>query len=227
MNFDRERYKSELYGQFARIGSALASDKRLELVDLLTQGPRHVDALAAETGMSVANVSQHLQVLRNARLVEPRREGNRALYRLADDSVRDLWLAMRRVGSERLAELSQLAQEYTPEGAAAGELSREEARRLLADDRIMLVDVRPAVEYASGHLPGAVSVPLEELPHRLRELPRDRRIVAYCRGTYCLLADQAVVLLRRLGFTVVRLDGGWLEWSAEASAAETGEPNEA
>lgn len=218
MTSDRGQYKAELYGQFARIGSALASDKRLELVDLLAQGPRHVDALAAETGMSVANVSQHLQVLRNARLVETRREGNRVVYRLAGDSVRDLWLAVRTVGSDRLAELPRLAREYAPPGADSGELSRDEAMRLVNDDEILLLDVRPAIEYANGHLPRAVSVPLDELPQRLQELPRDRRIVAYCRGTYCLLADEAVVMLRRLGFTAVRLDGGWLEWSAEERA---------
>ncbi len=211
-------YRETLYGQFARIGSALASEKRLELVDLLAQAPRHVDALATETGMSVANVSQHLQVLRNARLVESQRDGNRVVYRLADDSVRNLWVAVRAVGAARLAELEHLTREFAVPDAGDDDLSRDAARRLLADDRILLLDVRPPIEYASGHLPGAISLPVDELPNRIAGLPRDRRIVAYCRGHYCLFADEAVATLRRRGFDAVRLDGGWLEWNAEDRA---------
>ncbi len=211
-------YKERLYAQFARIGSAFASEKRLELVDLLAQAPRHVDALAAETGMSVANVSQHLQVLRNARLVDSQRDGNRVVYRLADESVRNLWIVLRAVGSARLAELEQITREFAVPDAGGEDLSRDEARRLLADDQILLLDVRPTIEYENGHLPGAISLPVDELPSRIAALPRDRRVVAYCRGNYCLFADEAVAMLRRLGFDAVRLDGGWLEWDAEGPA---------
>ena len=213
-------YKETLYGQFARIGSALASEKRLELIDLLAQAPRHVDALATETGMSVANVSQHLQVLRGARLVEARREGNRVIYRLADDSVQRLWFALRDVATSRLAELEQLTRDFANPEAAGEELSRNDARRLLGSDDIVLLDVRPTVEYEHGHLPGAVSVPVEELANRIEELPQDRRIVAYCRGDYCLFADEAVAMLQRHGFDAIRLDGGWLEWDVEEREAE-------
>ena len=207
-------YKETLYGQFARIGSALASEKRLELIDLLAQAPRHVDALAAETGISVANVSQHLQALRNARLVESARDGIRVVNRLADESVRNRWGARRAGGTARLAELGQLTRDFRDAGDEA--LARAEAERLANDDLAILLDVRPTIEYEHGHLPGAISLPVEELPNHLDRLPRDRRIVAYCRGDYCLLADEAVAMLRRLGFDAVRLDAGWLEWSIEA-----------
>ena len=208
-------FKQRLYPQFARVGQALASEKRLELVDLLAQAPRHVEALAEETEMSLANVSQHLQVLRRARLVETDRDGTKILYRLADEGVLRLWLALRTVAESRLAEVAQITREYTVDGAGERELPREELERLVERGEIFLIDVRPAIEYAHGHLPGAVSLPVDELPARLEELPRDRRIAAYCRGAYCLFADEAVSLLRQHGFDAHRLEGGWPEWWAE------------
>ena len=210
------QFKQRLYGQFARIGQALGSEKRLELLDLLAQSPRHVDALAAETEMSLANVSQHLQVLRNARLVETERAGTKVLYRLADDSVLRLWLALRSVAETRLAEVGQISRELTSERSEAGaSVPRADLERLLAGGEVCLIDVRPAIEYEAGHLPGAISLPLEQLPERLQELPRDHPIVAYCRGEYCLFADDAVRLLRQHGFRAIRLEGGWPEWRLE------------
>jgi rhodanese-related sulfurtransferase/DNA-binding transcriptional ArsR family regulator len=207
-------FKNRLYSQFARVGMALGSDKRLELLDLLGQGPRYVDALAAEMEMSVANISQHLQVLRNAKLVESEREGTRVLYRLTDDSVLKLWLALRTVAEDHLPEIRQLRAQNTI-GGLGEELARGDLEQMLESGQVMLIDVRPAIEYQHGHLPGAVNVTVEDLPHRIGELPRDKRIVAYCRGTYCLFADEAVALLREHGFDAVRLDGGWPEWFAE------------
>jgi rhodanese-related sulfurtransferase len=207
-------FKDRLYAEFARVGGALASERRLELLDLLAQAPRHVEALAAETEMSVANVSQHLQVLRRARLVETDREGTKVLYRLADEAVLHLWLALRRVAETRLAEVEQITREFAVEGADEEEVSRSDLAGLTSED-VVVIDVRPAVEYQHGHLPDAISLPLEELVERLDELPRDRRIVAYCRGAYCLFADEAVALLRRRGFDAHRLEGGWPEWQAE------------
>ncbi|HEY8490188.1 MAG TPA: metalloregulator ArsR/SmtB family transcription factor [Dehalococcoidia bacterium] len=213
--------KRQAYAQFARIGQALASERRLELLDLLAQAPRHVEALAQETGLSVASVSQHLQVLRHAKLVEASRQGTKAVYRLADhgETLR-LWLALCAVAESRLPELEQIRRRFTVEGAAPGELSREELQRRVERGDVLLIDVRPSVEYRAGHLPGAVSLPLEELPARLGELPRDRQIVAYCRGRYCLMADEAVALLRRHGFDAVRVEGGWPEWHAEGRPVE-------
>ncbi len=201
--------RQRLYPEFARIGQALANDKRLELVDILAQAPRHVEALANETGMSVASVSQHLQILRNAKLVVSERQGARVLYRLADKRVVQLWLILRAVGQSRLPEVEQISHEYP---ATAGQLSRDEVEGLAARGEVYLVDVRPRIEYEYGHLKGAISIPLDELPDRIDSLPRDKRIVTYCRGVYCLMSDDALGLLRERGFDVARLDGGWPEW---------------
>ena len=207
-------FKDRIYAQFARIGQALASEKRLELLDLLAQAPRHVDALAAETGQSVANVSQHLQILRNARLVESRREGTRVVSSLADPSVLSLWLSLRSVAERRLAEVGQIARQFAGDRDETL-VSRDEIEERLARGEVFLIDVRPAVEYAAGHLPGAIHIPLEELPRRLDEIPRDRPVITYCRGEYCLFADEAVALLRRHGIAAARLEGGWPEWLVE------------
>jgi rhodanese-related sulfurtransferase/DNA-binding transcriptional ArsR family regulator len=211
-------FKNRLYAQFARVGTALASDKRLELLDLLAQGPRYVDALASEMEMSVANISQHLQVLKNAKLVESEREGNRTLYRLTDEAVLKLWLDLRTVAEEHLPEVEKLARQYAVDGVD-GHVSRDEMASLLESNDVTLIDVRPSAEFRHGHIPGALPFPLEELPGRLGELPKDKRIVAYCRGAYCLFADEAVALLREHGFNAIRLEGGWPEWMAEGRAA--------
>lgn len=213
-------FKQRLYPLFARIGHALASDRRLELLDLLAQSPRHVEALASETDMSVASVSQHLQVLRNAHLVETEREGTKVRYRLAGEDVLRLWLSLRSVAERRLAEVAQLAREFAVESPGGDDVSRDELQALIDQRKIMVIDVRPRIEFDHGHLPGAVSIPVDELPTRLSTLPKRRRIVAYCRGAYCLFADEAVALLRKEGFNAVRLDGGWPEWVAEGRAID-------
>jgi rhodanese-related sulfurtransferase len=209
-------FKQRLYEQFARVGNALASDKRLELLDLLAQAPRNVEALAAEMEMPVANVSQHLQVLRNARLVESVRQGTRIIYRLADERVLRLWLALGLVAESRLAEVKQIVEEYMDTRADQSAISRGQLEQLIKAGSVCVIDVRPRLEYENGHLPGAISMPVDELPEHLNELPQDRQIVAYCRGSYCLFADEAVAMLRSHGFDARRLDGGWSEWSAEA-----------
>ncbi len=214
-------FKDRLYPQFARVGHALASERRLELLDLLAQAPRHVEALAAETETSVASVSQHLQVLRHARLVETERQGTRVVYRLADGRVLDLWLALRAVAESRLAEVGELARTFAIPGANdAPAVSRDDLPWMIDQGHVLLLDVRPALEYHAGHLPDAVSVPLDELQARIDTLPRDRRIVTYCRGAYCLFADEAIAILRSHGFDAVRLDGGWPEWRAEGRPVE-------
>jgi rhodanese-related sulfurtransferase/DNA-binding transcriptional ArsR family regulator len=211
-------FKNRVYPQFARVAQALASDRRLELVDLLAQAPRHVEALAEETDMSLANVSQHLQVLKQARLVESEKAGTRVIYRIADPAVLRLWLALRTVAEQRLPEVGLLAQEYEVAGAKGAPYPPDLAQRGARTGEVFLIDVRPSEEFAHGHLPGAISFPPETLESRLYELPRDRPIVAYCRGSYCLFADEAVALLRERGFEAHRLDGGWLEWQAEDGA---------
>lgn len=217
---DRE-FKQALYQEFARIGTALASDRRLEILDVLAQAPRYVDVLAREVEMSVANTSQHLQVLKDARLVSSEREGNRVLYRLADDSVLRLCLDLREVAATRLAEVTALARSRSLGADGEEVVPLRDLEGLRATEDALVIDVRPQVEYEHGHLEGAVSIPLEELNERLPDLPRDRRIIAYCRGAYCTFAAEAVSLLRAYGFDAVRTDDGWAEWRA-GRAGRTG-----
>ncbi len=212
-------FKKRIYPEFARIAQAMASDKRLELLDLLAQAPRHVEALAEETEMSLVNVSQHLRVLRAAHFVEADRAfGNKVIYSLSGPDVMKLWLSLRGVAERRLPEIRQITVAFAVEGAGEP-ISRKQLAEDVAADRAVILDVRPTVEYEEGHIPGAISIPPDELSARLDELPRDRTIVAYCRGSYCLFADEAVVLLRERGYQAYRLEGGWPEWAvAEFSA---------
>jgi rhodanese-related sulfurtransferase len=215
MQTDEKRtFKNQLYEQFARIGKALANPHRLELLDVLVQCERTVEALAQETGMSVANASQHLQVLRAAHLVEVRREGVSMYYRMADESVFRMWQAVRTVGEAQLAEIDRVVQTFLQDRTRLQAVGAQELLHRLSDDQIILLDVRPAEEYAAGHLPQARSIPVTELEARLAELPVDREIVAYCRGPYCVFADEAVALLRTRGYSARRLEQGIPEWRA-------------
>jgi rhodanese-related sulfurtransferase len=211
--------KAALFDEFARIGKALASGRRIELLDVLANGERTVDALADEADLSVANASQHLQVLRQAGLVTGRRQGTSILYRLAAPEVFQLWQALRTLAASRLAEVERLAAAYLGTRDELEPVSREElARRLQDGDDLVVLDVRPAAEHAAGHLPGAVSIPVGELRRRLAELPADREVVAYCRGPYCAFAHEAVAMLREAGFAARRLEDGLPEWQAAGLA---------
>ena len=207
-------FKQRLYPLFARVAQAMANDRRLELLDLLAQGPRHVEALAHETEMSMANVSQHLQVLRAAHLVEAERDGTKVVYRLAGADVLRLWLDLRSVAEERIPEIPQLVRSYAVDEVDTTPLTIAELATSVAAGKVTLIDVRPTLEYEHGHLPGALSMPPGALPEGLDELAPDRPVIAYCRGAYCLFADDAVVVLKARGFEAYRLDGGWVEWSA-------------
>jgi rhodanese-related sulfurtransferase len=209
---DRET-KAALFDEFARVARAVASGRRIELLDVLANGERTVEALAGEASLSVANTSQHLQVLRQAGLVAARREGTSIHYRLAGPEVLELWRALRTLAASRLAEIERLAAAYLGGRDGLEPVTRDElARRLQDGDRLVVLDVRPAAEHAAGHLPGAVSIPVGELRRRLAELPRDREVVAYCRGPYCAFAHEAVAVLREAGFSARRLEDGLPEW---------------
>jgi rhodanese-related sulfurtransferase len=211
--------KTALFDEFARAAKALASGRRMEMVDVLANGERTVEGLAGETGLSVANTSQHLQVLRQAGLVTSRRQGTSIFYRLAAPEVFRLWRALRTLAASRLAEVERLAAAYLGARDQLEPVSREElARRLQAGEDLVVLDVRPAAEHAAGHLPGAVSIPVDELRRRLAEVPRDRKIVAYCRGPYCAFAHEAVAVLREEGFSARRLEDGLPEWQAAGLA---------
>jgi len=215
--------KTALYDEVALVGKALASGRRMELLDVLANGERTVEALAAETGLSVANTSRHLQVLRQGGLVATRRAGTSVHYRLADPAVFALWRQLRRVASDRLAAVRELAAAYLGHRDQLEPVTREElARRLHDGDPPVVLDVRPADEHAAGHVPGAVSIPVWELRRRLAELPLDQEIVAYCRGPFCAFAHEAVELLREHGFVARRLEDGWPEWEAAGMAVARG-----
>jgi rhodanese-related sulfurtransferase len=211
---DKRAFKNLLYEQFARVGKALSNGHRLELLEVLAQGEHSVELLAQETGMSVANASQHLQVLRSAQLVEVRREGVYLYYRLADEQVFAMWQTMRQVGESRIAEIDRIVQTYLHDRSLLQPISATELIQRLIDGNMILLDVRPTEEYAAGHLPDAISIPVADLEARLSELPQDKEIVAYCRGPYCVFADEAVTLLQANGYKARRLTQGLPDWRA-------------
>ena len=213
-------FKDRLYGEFAVIGRALANPHRLELLDLLGQGERSVEALAQEAHLTLANASAHLQVLRRARLVEADKRGLFVVYRLATSDVSALWRTLRDVGATQLAEVDRLVETYLTDREALAAISKEELVQQIDDGAIVVLDVRPAVEYDQGHIVGARSIPIDELERRLTELPPDREIVAYCRGPYCVFADEAVSLLVERGYQARRLTEGLPEWRAAGYPVE-------
>ncbi|HUY51232.1 MAG TPA: metalloregulator ArsR/SmtB family transcription factor [Streptosporangiaceae bacterium] len=217
---DHQR-KAGLYEQFARVGKALASPKRLELLDLLAQGERSVEDLAGQAGLGLSTCSAHLQVLHHARLVATRKQGTRVYYSLASDDVARLYADVQQVAASLLAEVEPARRAYL--GEDVEEVSRGELLRRAALGEVTVLDVRPAAEYASGHIPGAVSVPISQLRQRLAELPGGSEIIAYCRGPYCVFAHDAVRLLRDHGRTARRLTGGMPEWRLAGLPVAAGE----
>jgi rhodanese-related sulfurtransferase len=201
-------FKDAIFEQFARIGKAVSSPKRLELLDLLCQVPRTVEALAKESGLTIANASQHLQVLRAARLVEAEKEGLFVIYRLADQTVCEFFRVMRVLAENRLAEVDQIKRRFLEGREGMEPVDREALLKLVRQEAVTVLDVRPVEEYNAGHIPGSLSIPLKELKRRLADLPHDQEIVAYCRGPYCVLSIQAVEMLRAKGFQAVRLEEG-------------------
>jgi len=214
--------KDGLYDQFARIGKAVAHPKRIELLDLLCQGERSVEVLAKAAALSVTNASAHLKVLREAHLVETRREGTRVYYRLGSESVCELFFSLRDLAAERYAEVEMMVRDYFEGRDRLEPVTRDELLARADDGTLLVLDVRPQEEYSAGHIPGAISVPLAELETRLAGLPPDAGIVAYCRGPYGVLAPQALGLLRRNGFNARRLQDGLPEWRRAGLPVEVG-----
>lgn len=213
-------FKEAVYSQLARIGKAVSSPKRLELLDLLCQGPRTVDALAKQASISTANCSQHLQVLRAARLVDAEKQGLHVIYRLADDEVGHFFCGLRTLAESRLAELEQITRQLLEQGEGMDPVQGEELLRRVRKGEVTVLDVRPADEYRAGHIPGAISVPLPELKKQLTKLSKEREIVAYCRGPYCVMAIEAVELLRKKGFHAHRMEQGVMDWRARGWRVE-------
>jgi rhodanese-related sulfurtransferase/DNA-binding transcriptional ArsR family regulator len=213
-------FKNSLYGQFARIGKALSSPHRLEILELLAQGERTVDSLATEVGLSLANTSQHLQALRQAALVESRKEGLFVSYRLSDPAVFELCTALRTVAERQLADLDRLVREHFGDRSEAEAVEMNELLKRARSKRVVVLDTRPPKEYAAGHIAGAISVPVDDLQRRLRQLPKGKEYVAYCRGPYCVYADRAVEILRSNGRQARRLREGFPEWRAAGLPVE-------
>ncbi|MBO8172481.1 MAG: metalloregulator ArsR/SmtB family transcription factor [Bacillaceae bacterium] len=214
-------FKNEIYGQLARIGKAISSPRRIEILDLLAQGQKSVEVLARETGMSIANVSQHLQTLLDARLVRYEKRGNYSYYRLADESVSDFLVAMNLLAENRLADVKHIRQEFYSKYDETDPIELDTLIDRIENGDLTLMDVRPRDEYEAAHLPHAVSVPIDELEKHLSHLPKDQEIVVYCRGKQCVYAVQAVRQLRKKGYQAYRLEEGIQEWKYRNRPIET------
>ena len=208
------QFKDSIYEQFARVGRALASPRRLELLDLLCQGPRTVEELSRQASQSLANTSQHLQVLKEARLLESDKAGVYVTYRLAGPEVCELFQSLRGVAESRLADVERITREFLNAWGALEPVNQEDLSARVQRGEVTVLDVRPSEEYRAAHIPGAISAPLPELEQILTELPRSREVVAYCRGPYCVMAIQAVDVLRARGFTAHRMEDGVPDWRA-------------
>ena len=205
-------FKDLVFEQFARIAQAFAAPKRLEIIDVLAQGERDVVSLSQQVAMTVANTSRHLQVLKQARLVESRRKGVQIFYRIADDDVVRCWMALRQLAEKRSSEIREITRLFLEERHSLEALTTNELLERMKKGNIIIVDVRPEEEYRQGHIPGAISIPLPQLKKRLSELPPHQQIVAYCRGPYCVLSVEAMAILKKAGFQAIRLKDGLPEW---------------
>ena len=219
MSAERQ-YKDATYGQFARIGKAVSHPTRLEILELLCQGPRTVDALAREAGLGIANASQHLKVLREARLLDADKKGLFVTYRLADEAVCDFFRSLRSLAESHLAEVEQITRRFLNGREGMEPVEARELLQRVREGRGTVLDVRPAEEYNAGHIAGALSIPLRELKARIKEIPRGQEIVAYCRGPYCVLAVEAVETLRKAGVRARRLREGFPDWRAAGMPVE-------
>jgi rhodanese-related sulfurtransferase len=216
------RAKDALFAAFGEVAAALGSGRRAEIVDLLAQGERSVEEVADQIGQSVANTSHHLRRLARVGLVDARRDGTRIYYALGSEHVHELWAAVRALAEERLAGLDRLALAYLGDRSELEAVDRATLAERIREGDVLVLDVRPGAEYAAGHIAGAHSVPIDELRRRLRNLPDSTQIVAYCRGPYCVFADDAVRVLREQGFSAVRLEDGFPEWRRAGLPVETG-----
>ncbi|MDP2825222.1 MAG: metalloregulator ArsR/SmtB family transcription factor [Sulfuritalea sp.] len=214
--------KNQIFTHFAQVAKAMASPHRLELLDVLAQGERSVEKLAQATGMPVANTSHHLQVLREGGLVRSRKEGVQVIYRLSDDEIPHLFGCLRRVGERQLAEVELIVREHFADDEGLRPVNHKELTALLKSGDALIIDVRPSEEYAAGHIPGAINVPLEMLSRRLAEFPRSGEVVAYCRGPYCMMAVEAVKRLRKRGYSARRLEDGFPQWKSEGRPVAVG-----
>lgn len=210
---NKREFKDKVYGELAAITKAMANPRRLEIIELLAQGDYSVEQIALQTDLSIANASQHLQVLKSAQLVEVSRSGNFIYYRLAGENVFKVWKGLRELGVERIAAIERVVRDFRSSKDSPGPIVIDDAIRKIRSGRITILDVRPQSEYNSGHIATAISIPIDQLPKRMKELPKGREIITYCRGPFCVYADEAVAMLVKAGFKAVRLEEGFPDWS--------------
>lgn len=211
----KREFKDKVYGLLNNMVKAMANPHRLEIIDLLAQGERSVEEIAKETELSVANASQHLQVLKGANLVEIKRQGHYIYYKLSGNIVNQAWQSLRELGMDKMAEIQKTVNDFRLEKSSFEALTIAELERKMLKEKIVLIDVRPIEEYKAGHIPNAISIPITELKNRIKELALNKEIIVYCRGTFCVYADEAVELLKKKKFKVVRLDEGFADWKAK------------
>ena len=205
-------FKDLIFEQFAKVAQAFSAPKRLEIIDILAQGERDVDSLSRQVSMTIANTSRHLQILKQTRLVESRREGVRIFYRLADDDVAQCWINMQSLAEKRSSEIREVTRMFFEERDTMEPITKNELLNLIQNNEVTVLDVRPAVEYKNEHISGALSIPLSELNKRINEIPKSRNVIAYCRGKYCVLSAEAMSILKSAGIKAIRLKDGFPEW---------------
>ncbi|HSI70682.1 MAG TPA: metalloregulator ArsR/SmtB family transcription factor [Gillisia sp.] len=218
---EKREFKNKMYTELAKVTKAMGNSRRMEIIDLLAQGPFSVEKIAEQTGLSIANTSQHLQVLKAARLVEISRKGNFIFYFLAGERVFNAWRALRDLGFAQNAEAGKLLEDFYKAGEQPDPVSMEDLQRKISKKEVVVIDVRPREEYERGHIKNAVSIPVHELAKRLKEIPEKAEIIAYCRGPLCVYADEAVQLLRKKGYNANRLREGYPDWKSMGFPAES------
>ncbi len=209
---NKRQFKNKVYAELARIAKSMANPHRMEIIELLGQGAFSVEQIAEQTGLTIANASQHLQVLKQAQLVETSRQGNFIFYRLSNENVFRAWKALRELGMERITAIEKVVREFRKSKFAFEIVTIDQLIERIESDRITVLDVRPESEFRQGHIANAISIPIDELPRRLKELPKRTEIVAYCRGFFCVYADEAVAMLTNAGFKAKRLEEGFPDW---------------
>ena len=216
----KREFKNKVYEELAKITKALANPHRLEIIELLAQGEFSVEQIASQTSLSVANASQHLQVLKASQLVEITRQGNFIHYRLANTNVFKAWKALRELGVERIATIEKLVRDFRQSKFKFESVTIDQLIKKIESGKITILDVRPEAEFNSGHIANAVSIPIDQLPKRLKELPKRNEIITYCRGPFCVYADEAVALLNKAGYKAIRLEEGFPDWQLEGHPIE-------
>lgn len=217
---EKRAYKDTVFSELARVSGALSNFRRLEIIDLLAQGEKTVEKIALDTGMSVANTSQHLQVLKNGSLVEIKRQGNHIFYRLSSDKVAEIWKLMRDFGMSRIAEIDRVVKDFREQKQILESVTIDGLLKKMDEGHIVLLDVRPEEEYLSGHIAQSISIPIEQLADRIGELSLDKTIIAYCRGPFCVFANEAVALLKQHNYNAIRLEEGFPDWKLKGLPVE-------